>query len=408
MVGKHSFNVTIKGVKVDSDPASQSQPDESTPCDEGTIPVKAESPQEELHEFLWLFEYGMGMDASFLNSRERLAGAALLYGSAVLKGYRIAFDAVGPQAGQIVATIEPSSEYGAEVWGVLYRIPHRLTRTEHPATEPAPLDKAHAAPYFESLQVVVYETHRKREITAITYIAATMARQQFQLLAPEQQVVDTLYAKRLVESARQHQLPDAYLQELLVRLAVKAGTQSALLEQDTEPISVVMDKTSGTATATTRHISYDRSRVPISLSGGQGLRARGHWLMAFALYLVILLLGVLTLAVLQGLGVWSWVFTAHFTPLGVPWFVLIYGLLGGCVSNIMVLERQHSINPPTFVLITWFARPYFGALLAALTYLALNSGFFTLGESVQQYNALCSLVGALAGLCAGWVCYRRA
>ena len=359
-------------------------------------PVKSELPDEQANEFLWLFEYGLEMDVFLLNGRERLDGCALLYGPAVLKGYQVTFDAVRSPMGQVVATIVPSQEDAAEVWGVLYRIPSRLA--EQSANQQSLLDKVHTAPYFESVQVVVYEIYRKREITAVTYVASANARRQYRLLSPERQIVDNFYAKRLLDSARQHKLPDAYFQELLVRSAFKKGMQPVSLEQNTEPVAVVMGKArSQVATQAVRNTS----------DGGY----RSRWLVVFACYLLVLLLGVLTLAVLQGLEVWSDIFTAHFTPLGVPWFVLVYGLLGGCVSSIIMLGRpkhqNYTINAPAFVLVTWFARPYLGIVLAALTYLALNSSFFVFGEPVLQYNALCSLVGALAGMCEGWVFYKR-
>jgi len=355
-------------------------------------PVDTESPEDHANEFMWLFEYGLEMDVFFLNGRERLDGSALLYGPAVLKGYQVSFDVVRSPAGQVVATIVPSQEDGAEVWGVLYRIPSRLA--DQSGNQQSLLDKVHATPYFEPVHVVVYEIYRKREITAVTYVASASAQRQYRLLPPERQVVDNSYAKRLLDNARQHKLPDTYFQELLVRSAVKNGMQPVPLEQNTEPLTVVKGKArSQVATQAARSTS----------DGG----SQSRWLMAFACYLVLLLLGVLTLAVLQGLEIWSDIFTTHFTPLGVPWFVLVYGLLGGCVSSIIMLGRRHTINAPAFVLVTWFARPYLGIVLAALTYLALNIGFFVLGERVLQYNALCSLAGALAGLCEGWVFYRR-
>lgn len=354
-------------------------------------PVNTESSDELANEFMWLFEYGLEMDVFFLNGRERLDGSALLYGPAVLKGYQVSFDVVRSPAGQVVATIAPSQEDGAEVWGVLYRIPSRLA--EQSGNQQSLLDKVHATPYFEPAHVVVYEIYRKREITAVTYVASTSARRQYRLLPPERQVVDNSYAKRLLDNARQHKLPDAYFQELLVRSAVKNGMQPVPLEQNTEPLTVVKGKARSQVVTQAARSTSD---------GG----SQSRWLMAFASYLVLLLLGVLTLAVLQGLEVWSDIFTAHFTPLGVPWFVLVYGLLGGCVSSIMMLGRRPTINAPAFVLVTWFARPYLGIVLAALTYLALNIGFFVLGERLLQYNALCSLAGALAGLCEGWLFYK--
>jgi hypothetical protein len=170
--------------------------------------------------------------------------------------------------------------------------------------------------------------------------------------------------------------------------------QPASLEHNTEPLSVVGGKThTQVATQTVRNTT-------------NGIyQSRG--LLAFACYLVILLLGVLALAVLQGLEVWSGIFTDHFTPLGVPWFVLVYGLLGGCISSIVMLGRYRGISIPAFVLVTWFARPYLGIVLAALAYLALNSSFFVLGDRLLEYNALCSLAGAVAGFCEGWVFHKR-
>ncbi len=363
---------------------------------EPTVPAlsnggESASPDEASGEFIWLFEYGLEMDASLLNDRERLNGSAYLYGPAMLKGYQIAFNVIGSQTGRVVATIVPGSEYDAAVWGVLYRIPRRLTAS--PADEPPLLDKAHSAAYFEPVEVVIYEPHRKRELTCITYIASATARRQFHLLPPEQQVVDASYVRHLLNIAGQHKLPQEYIQELLVRSTSKKETQPAPLEQNTEPLAVVPGKANSQPSAkTVQSTSY--------------LVHQNRWLIVFALYLLVLLLAAFTLAVIQGLN--NNILTVRFTPLGIPWMVLLFGLLGGCVSSMVMLGRQHTINLPGFVLVTWFARPYIGAILAALAYLVLNSGIFALAAGARQYDTLFSLVGALAGMCEGWIFYRRA
>lgn len=349
------------------------------------------SPDEESGEFIWLFEYGLEMDASLLNDRERLNGSAYLYGPAMLKGYQIAFNAIGSQTGRVVATIAPSSQYDAAVWGVLYRIPRRLT--ESPADEPPLLEKAHSAAYFEPVEVVVYEPQRKRELTCITYIASAAARQQFHLLPPEQQVADASYIRHLLNIAEQHKLPQEYIQEHLVRSTSKKETQSAPLEQNTEPLAVVPVKANSQPSAK-------------AVQGTSYLAHQNRWLTVFAFYLLVLLLAVFTLAIIQALN--NNILTVRFTPLGIPWMVLLFGLLGGCVSSMVMLGRQQTINLPGFVLVTWFARPYVGALLAALAYLVLNSGIFSLAIGTRQYDTLFSLVGALVGMCEGWIFYRRA
>jgi hypothetical protein len=131
------------------------------------------------------------------------------------------------------------------------------------------------------------------------------------------------------------------------------------------------------------------------------------WLAAFAVYLLLLLLAVLTFAVLQAGGLAHSFLTTSFTPLGVPWLVLVYGLLGGCVSCLIGLGRVRMYNPPVFIVLTWFTRPYIGLVLAMFVYLLLNSGLFSLVGSPEQRTTWFLLSGGLAGMCEGWLFFRR-
>ena len=381
-------------------------------------------------EFVWLFEYGLEMNASLLNSPERLNGLALLYGLAVLKGYRIVFDAVEPRSKQVVANIRSDNNPQAVVWGVLYRIPRRLT--ERRSDQPSILDMLHLTAQFEVVEAIVHDAHRGRDIKCITYIASAASREQFHVLPKERQVIDTAYIQRLLVYARQQKLPDEYLDEL-------AQFSSASPEHSVPQSEVVLTSvkigTTGApkAQARTRGLAVDAQpnevRLPVeqnteplpALTGKAGIVSPKHsahrdtqpltssrWLMAFALYVVLLFLLVLTLSILQALGFWSDIFTASFAPLGAPWFVLVYGLLGGCVSGIITIGRRRSTSPPGFVVITWFTRPFIGAVLAALAYLALSSGFFILTSNTEQRYALFSLLGAFAGLCERWIFFGRA
>ena len=132
-----------------------------------------------------------------------------------------------------------------------------------------------------------------------------------------------------------------------------------------------------------------------------------RWLMAFGLYISLLFLAVLFLAIFQGLGFWPQLFNAALTPLGVPWYVLLYGLLGGCVSCVISLNRPAPSYPPNFVVVTWFIRPLLGAVLGIFAYLLLSSGAVLLTAQPTQHFALCSIVSALAGLCEGKILLRR-
>lgn len=122
-----------------------------------------------------------------------------------------------------------------------------------------------------------------------------------------------------------------------------------------------------------------------------------------------LLLVSLTFAILQGLGLGHNLVTNRFAPLGVPWLVLMYGLLGGCVSCIVTLGRFRSDSPPIFIIISWFTRPFVGAILAILAYLFLTCGLFSFGgitSSSGDHMALFLLAGAFAGFGESWIFFR--
>jgi len=365
---------------------------------------RSEPSNEESSEFFWLFEYALEMDISVLNSPQRLDGQALLYGPAVLKGYEIIFDVISSHNGPVAATISPSRNRGAEVWGVLYRIPRRLV--EQLDTEPALLDKIHAAVppdgLFERTRIIVHEAYRARDVRCITYIASAVARNQFHLLPRDRQVVDASYMQRLLESARKLKLPEAYLSELTALSAshededvhIQHEVPGSKVEQNTEPLPALKGEKPAPPPASTVQLIPSTSHLNFGM-------------VLFALYLVLTLIAVFSLAVIQGSGVGSGLFTTNFTPLGIPWFVLVYGLIGGCLSCIVALGRQYTTRLPNFVLITWYTRPYFGVILAALVYLLLNSGLFTLSGSAEQHTMLFSLLAVLAGACEGWLFFRR-
>lgn len=383
----------------------------------GALKQVAEDPQE----FLWLFEYGLEMDAAVLNSAERLDGFALLYGPAVLKGYAIMFGSARAYDGrssadQTFVTIVPHSEPDAEVWGVLYRIPRRIAESnEH---EPSLLDTVHGAGNHDSLfkcvQVVVHETYRNREIACVTYLVPDAVRQRLRLFSWQQGGDQTVLAQRLATIARKQKLPEKYLSIYPATTpfpfhAATANAEPARFPArglqsvdvlslrnmpDTEPLPVVKEKSSTQPPANTK------AEVPETPIAPQTNR----WLIVFALYLATVLLAVLAVAMLQGFG--NGDLTTGFRPLGVPVLVLVYGLLGGCVSSIITLGRYRVANPPLYVVITWFTRPYIGAVLATLTYLLFTSGFFIITDDSMRHHALFLFIGALAGLCEGWLFFR--
>ncbi|HEY5001724.1 MAG TPA: hypothetical protein VII61_01135 [Ktedonobacteraceae bacterium] len=349
-------------------------------------------------EFIWLFEYGMEMEGAFLNSPERLAGAAFLYGPAVLQGYTLMFAEI-PQTGQFMGTIVPSTQPNAEVWGVLYRVPRRVTI--HNDKQRSLLDSVHAAgtptSLFAPVSVLVRETYHDREIACGTYALTTTARQQLRLFTPEQADSMTLLIRHIVVLARKQKLPSYYLnipsQPASVELPAETQSRRSDVatplprEQNTDPIPILKEK----------------SRMAITTVRDSAVLSFSRWLVALALYQILVLLLILVFAVLQGMGLMSSFLTPNLQLLGVPWLLLIYGMLGGTVSSIVALGRARRINLPLFAIILWFVRPYIGGVLALFAYLLLNSGLFTLVDLATSHITLFPLIGALAGLCEGWL-----
>ncbi len=392
-----------------------------------STPNKISSPTPGAQEFVWLFEYGLEMDTTFLNTPERLDGLALLYGSAVLKGYRLL---LGTYEGEdyrtrTMATIVPDAQPDAEVWGVVYRVPRHAAQ-QH-GDVPALLETVHVVPQsgVQAMHVVAHETYHNRALPCLTYGSLDAASAQKISSTGVQDGLD-IYVRRLTSIARKQKLPDAYIKQLVnTRIAMAVPNTPASsndqretapslpavvasrTEQHTEPLIVPVEKLGKGnsqvvhADSTTPSLLSQVRRIPIKASSNR-------WFVAFAIYLFCLLLMVLAFAVVQGTGIANDILNEKFTLLSVPWLVLVYGLLGGCISSIITLGRtSHPVEAPVFVVITWFTRPFVGAVLALFAYLLLSSGLFmpvsNVGSVGGQHEALFLLVGALAGLCEGWL-----
>ncbi|HEU5380480.1 MAG TPA: gamma-glutamylcyclotransferase [Ktedonobacteraceae bacterium] len=359
-------------------------------------------------EFIWLFEYALDMDPMFLNRPERLDGSAFAYGPAVLSGYCLAFDGLDTRTGHVLASLrEAPDQPEAEVWGILYRVPRRFTQSEDGRV--SLLDRVHHATSFVPVEIQVREAYRQREITCLTYIASQTGREQIYQLAQEERLPDLAYVKRLLQVARRQKLPASYLRilEELVPTDIPAATPLPTTppEQNTEPLVAVVPGHELRSQASYSEEMVLRPEIqmasmPGSLEAVYPAYLR-RWMMTFALYVCLLLLVTLLLAIFQGLGFGEQVFTNAFAPLGVPWYVLLYGLLGGCVSCVFSLSRPLFVYPPTFVVLTWFIRPFLGAVFGAFAYLILTSGIILLSTQPAQHFALCSIIGTLAGLCEG-------
>ena len=416
----HSTFSTLSAfpTKPPSAPPLPEEPDEYS--EQGEMLASSKASSSETETFAWLFEYGLEMDSSLLNTPERLDGLALLYGPAVLKGYSLLLGTyeIAGRGERTVATIVPDTQPDAEVWGVLYRVPQSLTQTR--SDEPALSDIVHVLPQstVQAMHVVVQETYRNRALSCITY-----AWQDTTTLQPfSAKTYDALdvYIRRLTSIAKKQKLPDAYSKKLAhldviptipdtpsaqssQREALSASLTTAT-EQQTEPLVLPVKKLEkSTHIQDTSPLIRQVQRVPIKAYPQR-------WFVAFALYLFCLLLAVLAFAIVQGIGIANDVLNDHFTLLSVPWLVLIYGLLGGCISSIITLGRiAQPVDAPVFVIITWFTRPFVGAILALFAYLLLNSGIFLPANTATggQHEALFLLIGAVAGVCESWLFLRK-
>ena len=379
------------------------------------------TPKTLTSEFLWLFEYALEMDPVLLNRPERLDGSAFAYGPAVLRGYHLIFEGLETRTGHVLASLEAIPDQPeSEVWGILYRVPRRLTRQENERA--SVLDRVHHAETFVPFEIKVRDTYRQREITCLTYVASPGTRQRVSQLADAERIPQPAYLKRLLQTARRQKLPGSYLHTLeeLMPTAPAIPLPTTPPEQTTDPIPAVLTSpklrtrivdSAGVTLSDqdqAEHDPYEEAEEIVA--GPWDARYPAYlerWMMSFALYVCLLLLSTLILATFQGLGIWGGVFTENFAPLGAPWYVLLYGLLGGCISCVRSLSRPRFTYPPAFVVLTWFIRPFLGATLGALAFLILNSGVLALSSQPAQHFALCSLVGALAGYCEGRLLFGK-
>ncbi len=404
--------------KPPSAPPLPEEPDDYGESNGRLSPSKATGP--EAQAFAWLFEYGIEMDSTLLNTPERLDGLALLYGPGVLKGYSLFVGSyqTADDGERTVATIVPDARADAEVWGVLYRVPQHVVQAR--GDEPALSDIVHVQPQSSAraMHVVVQETYRNRTLACITYGWRDVSSLQF-TSAKNYDGLD-VYIRRLTSIAKKQRLPETYSKTLTRLASIPAipDTPSAQNVQKEAPSPSVIAKSEQQTEPLVLPIAKLEKPVrsqEASTSGSQVQRVPikaypQRWFVAFALYLFILLLAILAFAIVQGVGIANDVLNDHFSLLSVPWLVLIYGLLGGCISSIITLGRiTQPIDAPVFVIITWFTRPFVGAILALFAYLLLNSGIFLPASTSTngQHQALFLLIGALAGVCEGWLFLRK-
>ncbi len=375
--------------------------------------VATDKPSSATHdtEFLWLFEYALEMDNFHLNTPERLDGLALLYGAAVLKGYRLFLGSYEDENFQArtLATIVPDARPDAEVWGVVYRIPRYTTQEQ--SGELALLEMVHDLPKsgMSEMQVEVLETYRNRSLSCITYGYRDAESAAHHLAVVKSQSDLNMYVRRLTSIAEKQKLPETYIKRIRnidISIPITPArneqhddltptTTITRTEQHTEPLVLPVEKLPRVHAQAPRTITR-RSQSTRSF-------------VAFAIYLFCLLLAVLALAVVQGMGIVNDVLNDNFIVLHVPWLVLLYGLLGGCISSIITLGRMTTpVEAPNFVIITWFTRPFVGVVLALFAYLLLSSGLFSaVSSGTGRPEAMFLLVGAIAGMCEGWLFVRR-
>jgi hypothetical protein len=364
------------------------------------------------NEFIWLFEYALDMDPVHLNRPERLNGLAFAYGPAALKGYRLVFEGLDAGTGQVLASLDyVQDEPETVVWGLLYRVPRRLTKSTDNGT--SLLDRVHNPETFVPIEVQVQDVYRPREITCVTYVASETTRQQVCQLPPESRIPEPDYLQHLLQIALRQKLPTSYVQALEKLEQPSVPTVISLPttqpEQNTEPIPALKAEEE---TQEKANLLAEATGALTTKEGCSGswhtpdLASSGRWLIVFAIYVSLLLIATLILTIEQELTLGNTTWKSGITPPGTLWYVFLYGLSGGCASCLISLGRPRRVYPPTFVLLSWFARPFLGGFLGILAYLILNSGLLLISNQPVQHLALCSIAGALAGLCEGRILLR--
>lgn len=155
---------------------------------------------------LLYFAYGCNMSSGRL---AEVLGFSVPPGvGAGLTGWRLDFSkgGEGRKGGSVTATILPDP--GCRVYGVVYRIPREALR---------PLDEFEAAPeHYRQGRIWVEPLGRRAAQAAVTYIA-----QPRWIVEPGRP--DRAYLRLVLEGARQHALPDRYIDWLRDRAAGRAG-----------------------------------------------------------------------------------------------------------------------------------------------------------------------------------------
>lgn len=376
-------------------------------------------------EFFWLFEYGLEMDNSYLNHPQRLNGLALPYGTATLRGYRLAFGTLahstlaGEETTKTYITLLPDQSAHSEVWGFLYRVPRRVLQSTN--EQPALLHSIHHAHKTHSLyqieEVLTHETLRGRDISCMTYILTANAQHQLYALSSSH-FAQNERVQALTSIAKEKRFPKQYIQAwstattassalmpptpnpttLPSQPAQQARKETLVApvsevpqtpqEQNTEPLLLLKEQQRTPLKDDVRRIPPARSETPM--------------LVIVATYQLLLLLAALTLIVLQGMNVLDTP-VLTFQTVAIPWLVLVYGLIGGSISGIVTLAHRHRQYQGPILSVIWLVRPFIGSAFALLAYLLLNSNLLSFNFATNHFAAICLLISTIAGFGEGWL-----
>lgn len=394
-------------------------------------------------EFFWLFEYGLEMDNTYLNHPQRLNGLALPYGTATLRGYRLAFGTLahdtlaGEQVTKTYITLLPDQSAHSEVWGFLYRVPRRVVQSNN--EQPALLHSIHHAhkthALYQTEEVLAHETLRGRDIPCVTYILTANAQHQlYALSSSHYEQNETVQA--LASIAKEKRFPQQYIQTWSTpptalthfipptpsalpilpaphsapasfpsRPSHSQLAQKARKETLVAPVSEVPQTPQMPQEQNTEPLLLLKEQQRTQLKDDVGRRAPARTetpMLIVATYQLLLLLGALALLVLQGINVLDTP-VLTFQAAAIPWLVLVYGLIGGSISGIVTLAHRHRQYQGPILSVIWLVRPFIGSVCALLAYLLLNSNLLSFNFASNHFAALCLLISTVAGFGEGWL-----
>ena len=183
-----------------------------------------------------IFQYGSNCDATRLNSKDRLDGAAIDHGPAeTIEEYEVSFAVWSKGNACAASNVASATGTGHHAWGVLYEVPADRIRGRKRTDGKKTMEDIEGSHYEEMEKPIRVRNSAGAEVEATTFVVKPSAERKGVLRNSNSGRIvlwtSAKYVGHIISGLRAHAVPEGYVQHI-VDIALDANRRVGETSQD--------------------------------------------------------------------------------------------------------------------------------------------------------------------------------